>query len=204
MQHARKMFALLPEHQHARMQGMLTFVDAALLTWRGGLWFAFGISVFALGFALIAQYGFGFKPCVLCLWQRVPYLLCGCIAALALAVPRLRLWRGALLLACTVLLFTDAGIAFFHTGVEQHWWMGTSGCSIQPKTAQDAAGLREALLASPVAHCDEVSWTFIGLSMATWNMVFALFCALFCAFIVFFGKPEQAAPRALRYGKDSL
>ena len=199
MMQARRLFALLPTEHHARVEGMLAALDDTLLTWRGGLWFALGISVFALAFALLSQYGFGFKPCVLCLWQRVPYLLVIIVAALGLGVGRLRLWRGALLLLCALLLLGDAGIAAFHIGVEQHWWSGTSGCTIQTKAATDASGLRSALLASPVAQCGEISWTFIGLSMATWNLFFALCCAIFAAFVVFFGKPELQQPRPLRY-----
>ena len=201
MQHAPKLFALLPEQHSARLRGFLSVADSALLNWHGGLRFALAVALFALGFALTSQYGFGYKPCVLCLWQRIPYLCCAAVALLGLVVPGLRLWRGALLLVCAVLLLTDAGIAAFHIGVEQHWWLGTSGCSIQIKAAHDPDSLREALLASPIAHCDEVSWTFLGFSMATWNMLFALGCALFAAFIVFFGKPEQAQPRALRFGE---
>lgn len=199
MHQARRLFALLPETQHARLEGTLATLDDVLLTWRGGLGFALAIAVFALAFALISQYGFGFKPCVLCLWQRLPYLLVIIVAALGLALPGLRLWRGALLLLCALLLLADAGIAAFHVGVEQHWWSGTSGCTIQAKAVTDASGLRSALLASPVAQCGEVSWTFIGLSMATWNLFFALCCALFTAFIVFFGRPEVPQPRPYRF-----
>jgi len=196
---ARRLFALLPEEQHARIEGTLATLDDVLLTWRGGLWFALGAAVFALAFALISQYGFGYKPCVLCLWQRLPYLLTVIVAATGLGVTRFRLWRGALLLLCAALFLTDAGIAAFHIGVEQHWWSGTSGCTIQTKAVTDASGLRSALLASPVAQCGEISWTFIGLSMATWNLFFALCCAIFTALIVFFGKPELPQPRPYRF-----
>lgn len=196
---ARRLLAFLPEEHHARLEGALAAFDDVLLTWRGGLWFALAAAVFALAFALIAQFGFGYKPCVLCLWQRLPYLLTSLVAGIGLGLPSLRLWRGAILLACAVLFLTDAGIAAFHVGVEQHWWAGTSGCAIQAKVATDAASLRSALLASPAAQCGDISWTFIGLSMATWNVFYALFCALFSAFIVFFGKPERPQPRPLLY-----
>ena len=165
--------------------------------WRGGLWIILAASLFALGFALIAQYGFGYQPCVLCLWQRVPYMLCLAITIIALSQRKLSPWHGALLLLCSViLLFPSAGLAAFHIGVERHWWEGTAGCAIQGAGAQDAAALRHKLLQQPVARCDEISWTLFGLSMTVWNLFYTLTCGLLAAFIVFFGKPHSApAPR---------
>ena len=159
------------------------------LTWRGALGVVTAASILALGGALTAQYGFGLEPCVLCLWQRVPYALC-LAAALTAFVPPMRPWRGAMLLLCGLLLLADAGIAVFHAGVEQHWWLGTSGCSLQPAAPHDPASLREALLATPVARCDVIAWTFFGLSMAAGNIFFAGLVGLYALCVTFMGKPE--------------
>lgn len=164
-----------------------------LLSWRGALAVMFGVATLALGSVLIAQYGFGFKPCVLCLWQRIPYIFCLAVAA-AGAIPGLRRWSGALLLGCGLLLLIDSGIALFHVGVEQHWWLGTSGCGLQATEipANDIKSLREELLSTPVAHCDQITWTLLGLSMATWNAVFALAMGLYALYVVFMGRPDGA------------
>lgn len=121
-----------------------------LFTWPGGLLLALAAALFALVFALTAQYGFGFKPCVLCLWQRVPYALVLPIALTGFLHVRLKPWRSALLLACALCFLVDAGIAAFHFGVEQRWWLGTTGCAIHASGAAEPATLRLALLASPV------------------------------------------------------
>ncbi len=165
-----------------------------LLSWSGALAAMFGVAVLALGTALIAQYGFGFAPCVLCLWQRIPYVLVLVVAGAGFA-PGLRRWRGALLLGCGLLLLIECGIAMFHVGVEQHWWLGTSGCSLQATAtpAQDTKSLREMLLATPVAQCDRISWTFLGLSMATWNVAFALVMGLYALYVVFMGRADGTA-----------
>lgn len=161
-----------------------------LLTWPGGLLLSLGAALFALAFAFIAQYGFGYQPCVLCLWQRLPYALVLGIAMTGLLHPRLTAWRGALLLACAVSFLVGVGIAAFHFGVEQRWWLGTSGCAIQASShGSDPAALRLALLASPVTRCDEVSWKFLGLSMTGWNFLYALVLAIGAAALVWFGNP---------------
>ncbi len=168
---------------------VLDYCRLTLFTWPGGLLLALAAALFALVFALTAQYGFGFKPCVLCLWQRVPYALVLPIALIGLLHVRLKPWRGALLLACALCFLGDAGIAAFHFGVEQRWWLGTTGCAIHASGATEPATLRLALLASPVARCDEIAWRFLGLSMTGWNFLYAFSLSLLTAVLVWFGNP---------------
>jgi disulfide bond formation protein DsbB len=127
----------------------------------------------ALGFALLQQYAFGYAPCELCLWQRMPWMLLIGLGALAWSrtyhprLPRPTEERVFLALAA-LLLFAGAGIAVFHTGVEQHWWQGLSSCG-GGGGGTSVEELRARILAGPVTRCDEAAWTFLGLSMATWN-----------------------------------
>ncbi|MBI1274163.1 MAG: disulfide bond formation protein B [Alphaproteobacteria bacterium] len=133
----------------------------------------------ALATALVSQYAFGAEPCVLCILQRWPLALAFALslAGLVLQIGGHTVRRRArvLLLGVAALaLLAAAALAFFHTGVEQHWWAGTAGCTIDHAGAADAAALREQLLARITARCDEISWTFLGFSMANWNMPFSL------------------------------
>jgi hypothetical protein len=72
------------------------------------------VSALALLAALVLQYGFGFAPCQLCLWERWPYLIVVALAAggLLMGVP-----RTALVIVLLVLLGGIA-LAGFHVGVE--------------------------------------------------------------------------------------
>ena len=133
----------------------------------------------ALAFVGVTQFVFGYQPCVLCLWQRAPYAVA---VALGLAATLMRPYHGrttALLGLCAFAFFVDAAIAGFHSGVERQWWLGTSGCAIQPHGGGGTQDLREQLLGTPVAHCDEISWSFLGLSLANWNILYALGCGVF-------------------------
>lgn len=123
-----------------------------------------------LGAALVFEHGFGYAPCTLCHWQRVPYY-----AALGLVLPPLAAGRRAVaptLAVAGLLFFGGAAVAGFHVGVEQHWWQGPSTCSGGAFGGDPAAAL-EQILAARVIRCDDVAWSFLGISMAGWNLLIA-------------------------------
>jgi disulfide bond formation protein DsbB len=107
--------------------------------------------------------------------QREVYWVAGAVAAAALVLMRTplqpKLWGPVNVLLGLIFLF-GAGVAFFHVGVEQHWWPGPTSCTATGGAATKAG--MEALLhgakVNPPA-CDKVLWSFLGLSMAGWNML---------------------------------
>jgi len=128
-----------------------------------------------LGAALISQYVFGLMPCVLCIYQRWPYVAVMVLAAGAWALGRNRAMRAALLGLCAVALLIGMGIAIFHVGVEQHWWQGTTECTADfLNEAKTMDQLRAMLEAAPVVRCDEVAWSLFGISMAGYNVLVSL------------------------------
>ncbi|MDP9126917.1 MAG: disulfide bond formation protein B [Pseudomonadota bacterium] len=147
-------------------------------------------SVGALIFAFILQYGFDVHPCVLCLWQRVPFGLTSALAVTALIWRPYRAHARVLIGLCAALFFVNAGLAFFHTGVEQHWWAGTSGCAVPPLHAASVEDLRARIMNAVLGHCDQISWTFLGLSMANWNIPFSLALGSFCLAAAVFRQPK--------------
>lgn len=145
-----------------------------------------------LAFALTAQYGFGYEPCVLCTYQRFAYGAAGIVALLAL------LWRDragrrdALLALAGVVLLGGFAVAAYHVGVEQHWW-GSAFCAAQPDAAigtMSLADLKAQLATKQEKACDIVDWRFFGLSMATYNI--GIFLALAAAgFAAAFGRGSR-------------
>lgn len=137
-----------------------------------------GVGVGGVAGALVGQHVFGLEPCVLCLWQRVPYAAVAVLGALALFVPGDRtpcLMVGA---AAGVFL-VGAAIAFYHVGVEEHWWeSAVPGCD--PETVSflndrmTPEELQAALAAKPPKPCDEVDWRLFGLSLAGLNTIGSL------------------------------
>ena len=125
----------------------------------------------ALTGALISQFGFGLHPCELCLWQRYPYaaiLLLGVIGAAS----RPRPW---FFILCAALFLADAGIAAYHAGVEWGVFEGLDGCSAGALPANATLeDIRRQLMEAPVVSCKDAAFVFLGLSMAGWNVLYAL------------------------------
>ena len=120
----------------------------------------------ALGF----QYIGGLDPCVLCIYQRWPYIAVAVVCAVALVA---RGMTPAALFVCAAALIVGAGVAGFHVGVEQGWWAGTAGC-FGSSGAPTVDELRSQIMGGPVAHCGEVAWALLGISMAGYNFLISL------------------------------
>jgi disulfide bond formation protein DsbB len=122
--------------------------------------------------ALALQYLGGLPPCLLCIWQRWPY-----VALIALGLVGWR-WRTRAMLALAVLvLLGGAGLAAYHVGIEQGWWALPGGC-VAGAGAESVEDLKRLLAEAPPA-CDQVSFAFLGLTLAGWNLVASLLLAAF-------------------------
>jgi disulfide bond formation protein DsbB len=141
-----------------------------LLIPKNALLIVSGISFLSLISAFVAEYGFDLKPCILCIWQRWPHALVA-ILGLIFIFMRNRIDSGIVslfLLYCVVMYATGTGIAAYHVGVEQHWWVGTPSCGVPAIDPNDINAIRE-LINSKTVRCDEPAWVLFGLSMAAYN-----------------------------------
>ncbi|MHA6324077.1 disulfide bond formation protein B [Roseivivax sp. CAU 1753] len=122
----------------------------------------------ALGF----QYLGDLPPCKLCYWQRYPHVAAIVIGAIALPV------AGRALPALGALAaLTTAAIGGYHTGVERGWWPGPDTCTSGAIDGMSTDDLLAQIMNAPLIRCDEIAWQFLGLSMASWNMLASLVLA---------------------------
>ena len=138
------------------------------------------ISAAALGVAFIAQYGFGFQPCELCLLQRLPYaatLVFGLMAIMPAVPPQARRQVAVL---CAALFAFNAALAAYHAGVEYHWWQGPTACTGRAGNF-DLNDLAAAVNRPGRISCDNAALRVFGISMAGANAVFCAVLALGCA-----------------------
>lgn len=111
----------------------------------------------------------GYAPCKLCLWQRWPHGAAILIGALfAAGAWRFLPWAGALAALAT------AGLGLYHTGVERGLLAGPDTCTSNGVTGVSAEDLLNQILDAPLVRCDEVAWSLMGLSMASWNAILSL------------------------------
>jgi len=135
-------------------------------------------SLASLAVASASQYWGGLQPCVLCWYQRYPYMAIAALGIIGLVVAgRPGVLRFVLLLAALA-FFVDAGIAAFHVGVEQHWWAGTSECGSDIDLNLSPEELKNLLLNQPVVRCDAPAWVMFGISMAGYNFLYAALCGV--------------------------
>jgi len=131
-----------------------------------------------LGYALYAQHVDGLHPCPLCITQRAFFALAGFFALMGLIFNPVHLGRyvanGLMLLSC----IGGGAVAY-----RQVWLQGlppdqVPACGPSLEYMFDNLPFAEACrtLMMGDGNCAEVVWTFWGLSMPTWSLIW--FCAL--------------------------
>jgi disulfide bond formation protein DsbB len=127
----------------------------------------------ALAAAYGSQYLGGLVPCEMCWWQRYAHMAALVFALLALFVPgRVLVWLAALAVAAS------GAIGFYHAGVELHYFPGFTECTSSVDAGGSTEDFLKAIMASPMVRCDEIQWSFLGISMAGWNAILSLAGAL--------------------------
>jgi len=150
------------------------------LTLRAFAGFVLAASAVVLGAALLSQYWGGLQPCELCLLQRRPWEAAIAIALIALlAGGRVPMpWVAALL---ALVFAIGVVLAFYHVGVEQHWFRGPSACTVNSGGATTLEEMKRQIFGTQPVLCDQVQWTLFGISMAGWNFIASLAMAVICA-----------------------
>jgi len=140
------------------------------------------VSVGSLAMAFAAQYLFGLDPCILCLYQRIPYAVTVVLAAAALVAPPRGRLRPGLVALCAGVFFTGSALAFYHVGVEQHWWGSFAACGGELTTDLSLDDLKAQLTEGfiPSKPCDRVDWELFGLSLAGYNGIASLALGVAC------------------------
>lgn len=144
----------------------------------------------AIGVALTLQYAYGFAPCQLCRYERIPYYAALIVLPVALALGRPRLGLGI----TAVLLLGNAGLSAYHVAVEQGWVPLPQGCAAAAGEAPRTLEELRAQIMGAAPTCDQVSVGFLGLSLAAWNGLYALGAGL-AALLAAAATPDGTPPR---------
>ena len=129
--------------------------------------------VVPLSIALVAQHLLHLAPCHFCMLQRWPYGIAILAGLLSLMVPRLGLWWRFFVAVGVLAFFATGVLGLVHTGIETGFLHYTGGCVAQDSGDHSVAGLMQSIMAAPIVACNDVRASFLGLSMASWNSLFA-------------------------------
>lgn len=117
----------------------------------------------------------GLAPCALCLDQREAHWTGLALALVGIVVGSVMKWRRAAIAtagACALVYLFSAGLAFYHAGVENHFWPGPVTCSGGGPVDLGDTSLLDVLKQKPAQpSCSEAAWRFLGVSMAGYNLL---------------------------------
>ena len=133
-------------------------------------------SVIAISIALIAEYFFEILPCKMCLYQRYPYYFIIIFSLVYFFTKKTPLaWYYWIINFSFIIgLF----ISLWHVGIEQKILPGLSGCSNIIEKTSSLKNLKEQIINQNIINCDEITWSFIGISMATYNSLLLILLLL--------------------------
>ncbi len=152
------------------------------------------VSVFSLASALTAELLFGLEPCILCIYQRIPFVVAIILGVTGLLLRKNKQAAMLVIFLCSPTFLANSAIAFYHSGVERHWWRSFfEGCAV-PDLSGDAQSLLENILSAPTARCDEIPWAdpMLGLSMANYNVILCFGLFVGCLLSAFLMKRGSA------------
>ena len=117
-----------------------------------------------------SQYLGGLHPCEMCYWQRWPHFAALALGLLSYALAGRMPDRGRSLVWLAALAIVVSGaIGAYHAGVELKIFEGLTQCA----TSGSGQSLRD-ILKAPLVRCDQVQFSFLGISMAGWNAIISL------------------------------
>ena len=128
-------------------------------------------SILSLSIAYFIQYVLGHKPCNLCIIERIPY-----IAAIILISLIFILNRYQKIISSLILIFFIFGavISFYHFGIEQGFFSESLVCDLGNSQPLNKEELLNQLKKTEIVSCKDVTFRFLGLSLATINTIISI------------------------------
>ena len=125
-------------------------------------------SILSLSIAYFIQYALGHKPCNLCIIERIPY-----IAAIILISLIFILNRYQKIISSLILIFFIFGaiVSFYHFGIEQGFFSESLVCDLGYSRSFNKEDLLNQLKKTEIVSCKDVTFRFLGLSLATINTI---------------------------------
>ena len=135
------------------------------------------ISIFSLLAAYFIEYILNYKPCNLCIFERIPYFASTVLIVLSLYSKKFEKFTFGIL---SIIFAIGAIISFYHFGIEQGFFEESFVCISDDKINNLA---KEDLLKSlqkTTVSCKQVDFKLLGLSLATINTFLSIVLSVIC------------------------
>ena len=130
-------------------------------------------SIITLAIAYYIQYILGHKPCNLCLIERIPYISAVILISIIFIINKFeRIIAGILM----VFFIFGALVSFYHFGIEQGFFSESLVCDLgNSGNTLSKDDLLKQLESNSSISCKDVTFRFLGLSLATINTIISFF-----------------------------
>ena len=126
------------------------------------------ISIFVLISAYFVEYILGYKPCNLCLIERLPYFFAIIIILLCLTINK---FYKIVFILLTISFAVGTILSFYHFGIEQGFFKESLVCAANNEINSLAKEDLIKELQKKVVSCKDVQFTLLGLSLAIINTI---------------------------------
>ena len=131
--------------------------------------------IITISIAYFIQYFLGHKPCNLCLIERIPYLLSLILIPLMFIIDK---FKSIISILVLTLFIMGSIVSFYHVGIEQGFFNESFVCNLGGiKENLSKEELLKSLQNSPIS-CKDVTFRFLGLSLATINTITSLLLSI--------------------------
>ena len=128
-------------------------------------------SILSLSIAYFIQYVLDHKPCNLCIIERIPYIAGIILISLIFILNKYQKIISSLIL--TFFIF-GAVVSFYHFGIEQGFFSESLICELTNNNPLNKEELLNQLKKTEIISCKDVTFRFLGLSLATINTIISL------------------------------
>ena len=127
------------------------------------------ICIVSLLSAVYIEYVLNIRPCTLCLYQRVPYIISIFICFFGYNYHKNLYW----LIFLIIIFIISSVLSGYHVGIENNIFEEFSGCTGNNINITNKVELLESLNNS-MPNCKNVDFKILGLSLATINFIISV------------------------------
>ena len=128
-------------------------------------------SILSLSIAYFIQYVLGHEPCNLCIIERIPYIAGIILISLIFILNKYQKIISSLIL---IFFIFGAVVSFYHFGIEQGFFSESLICELTNSEALNKEELFNQLKKAEIISCKDVTFRFLGLSLATINTIISI------------------------------
>ena len=133
--------------------------------------------------AFFIEYFLGYKPCILCKYQRAPYIL-GLIIGL---IGFFKTSNTKIMIYIFLTFLISMTLSGYHIGVEQELYQSVFNCSDNNLGVLEKGKLLESLkLINP--DCRNVNFAVFGVSLATINLILSFVISSVSYYLYYYAK----------------